>query len=312
MTHTDDRRITSSSAASHPAPTKVVYVMGAGRSGSTILGVVLGTCEGLFYAGELDGWLRRSGEPAYDHVDGRDFWRRVAASVDADPSLFGEACHRQFEHSLLALLPRRRLTSRRALRERYRHVSRRLYVAARAEAGSDVIVDSSHYPLRAATLRSDRGLDLHLVWLVRSPTDVVASFREAEGSDHKGLIAANAYLWATHLLSLLVFLSHRSTRRTFVRYESFVKSPQRHVDRLLSVVGVQSQTVIPADMPVGVPFGGNRILKAGRVTLRPSRRDVPGRWDGFTAGLQAPWRFAFAMLDGGNNLASDRDRIQDD
>ncbi|HEX4467726.1 MAG TPA: hypothetical protein VH025_11110, partial [Solirubrobacteraceae bacterium] len=43
--------------------TKVLYVMGAGRSGSTILGVMLGNCEGIFYAGELDKWLPREGRP---------------------------------------------------------------------------------------------------------------------------------------------------------------------------------------------------------------------------------------------------------
>ena len=36
---------------------RVIYIMGAGRSGSTILGVSLGNCADLVYAGELDKWL---------------------------------------------------------------------------------------------------------------------------------------------------------------------------------------------------------------------------------------------------------------
>ena len=45
------------------AKPKVIYVMGAGRSGSTILGVTLGNCADVFFAGELDKWLPRGGEP---------------------------------------------------------------------------------------------------------------------------------------------------------------------------------------------------------------------------------------------------------
>ena len=69
-------------AASHPVrapgslgPPRVIYVMGSGRSGSTVLGVTLGNCEGIFYAGELDTWLARSGEPILGGLERTRFWR---------------------------------------------------------------------------------------------------------------------------------------------------------------------------------------------------------------------------------------------
>src|SRR2546423_15271469 len=48
---------------------KVVYVMGAGRSGSTILGVTLGNCADVFFAGELDKWLALSGKPTGEDTE---------------------------------------------------------------------------------------------------------------------------------------------------------------------------------------------------------------------------------------------------
>ena len=55
--------------------------MGAGRSGSTILGVCLGNCDGVFYAGELDKWLPRKGRPAGEREERRELWSRVRERV---------------------------------------------------------------------------------------------------------------------------------------------------------------------------------------------------------------------------------------
>ena len=60
-----------------PARLKVIYVMGAGRSGSTILGVTLGNCERFFFAGELDKWLARSGVPQLEDAERIRFWSAV-------------------------------------------------------------------------------------------------------------------------------------------------------------------------------------------------------------------------------------------
>src|SRR5438128_1514865 len=48
---------------------RVIYMMGAGHSGSTILGVALGNCEGVFYAGEVEEWLVNSGESPIGGTD---------------------------------------------------------------------------------------------------------------------------------------------------------------------------------------------------------------------------------------------------
>ncbi len=53
--------------------------MGAGRSGSTTLGVTLGNCAGVLYAGELDNWLARSGTPL-ESPERLRFWRAYATS----------------------------------------------------------------------------------------------------------------------------------------------------------------------------------------------------------------------------------------
>ena len=158
-----------------PAPVKagrpkVLYVMGAGRSGSTILGVALGNCESVFFAGELDRWLARPGSPVT--VGAQRFWSRVSEEVED-----ARSCRRQddlLERSS-ALFDIRKWPLRRRMRGRYRRVSEELFLAIGIVTGASNIVDSSHYPLRARELRSLQGIDLYLLFLVRDPQSVVAS-----------------------------------------------------------------------------------------------------------------------------------------
>ncbi|HEX3510312.1 MAG TPA: hypothetical protein VHT27_04345, partial [Solirubrobacteraceae bacterium] len=124
---------------------RVFYVMGAGRSGSTILGVTLGNCEGVFYAGELDAWLARSGEPLIPGPEGDAFWADVRERVPGAGELYGREAQRSLERSL-ALLRVHRWPARRRLRSAYRRIAQDLYSAIAARAGADAIVDTSHYP----------------------------------------------------------------------------------------------------------------------------------------------------------------------
>src|SRR5437764_14599212 len=84
-------------AASSARP-KVIYVMGAGHSGSTILGVALGNCANTFYAGEVEEWLVNSGRPAMGGSERTRFWQAVGERVGAD-GLFGPESNRCLERS---------------------------------------------------------------------------------------------------------------------------------------------------------------------------------------------------------------------
>ena len=83
----------ASGEAEHASPAagrpKVLFVMGSGHSGSTILGVTLGNCEGFFYAGELDNWLVRKGASLLGGTDRTRFWKEVRDGVEGAESAFG-------------------------------------------------------------------------------------------------------------------------------------------------------------------------------------------------------------------------------
>lgn len=269
--------------------------MGAGRSGSTILGVTLGNCEGIFFAGELDKWLARSGVPQLEDAERLQLWRRVREQVDGGEGLFGYAAQRCLERSS-ALFRIRDWPTRGWLRERYRRVSEDLYRAIAAETGASCLVDTSHYPLRARELQALRGIDLYLLFLVRDPQSVVASLNRSDVVERRfNTPTANAYLWLTHLISLFVFLRHRHDRRLFVRHEDFLASPETVLGQILEMIG--SPATIPdlQSLKTGLAFQGNRLLRSDVLALQDGT-DRQTRSSRLTMLLQLPWAMVCSRL----------------
>ncbi len=273
---------------------KVIYVIGAGRSGSTILGVTLGNCSHVFNAGELDKWLARSGVPQLDDAERAQFWSAVSRDVDAG-DLFGHEAKRCLERSS-SLFRIRDWPARRRLRGRYRRVCEDLYRAVARAAGVTHIVDTSHYPLRAHELQALTGIELYILFQVRDPQSVVASLGRRDVVERRfGVLTSNAYLWLTYLLSTFVFLRHPRERRLFMRHEEFVEDPGGAVRQILNLVGCADAVPDLTALRTGVPLQGNRLLKSEVVSLNgdaapPSRRSLA------TTLLQLPWAAVFALL----------------
>ncbi len=273
---------------------KVLYVIGAGRSGSTILGITLGNCDGVFYAGELDKWLRRSGKPPLGGEERERFWEQVREQIDVEPELLGKAS-RPLEQSMALMHPGTWGLQRR-LAGPYRRFSSELYRTVARTAHATHVVDTSHFPRRARQLQKTPGIELHLLFVVRDPQSVVASWgRDDVIEPQFSERATNAYLWLTYLLSLVVFLRQPRQRRLLVRHEDFLADPAGVVGDILSRSGGDSPMPDFKALRTGISFQGNRVAREEVVTLSaPSQR--AHRRKPLTTILQLPWQAVFAVI----------------
>ena len=265
---------------------KVIYIMGTARSGSTILGVALGNCTDIFYAGELGGWLERSGQSSYDGSERTDLWGTVLERVAGASELFGQD-PRQLERSSAAFRVDR-WGARRRLRGRWHRATESLYRVIAEETGASYIVDTSSHPLRARELQELDGIELHLVYLVRNPHGVVASFvtpGPAKYSD--SVFITNAYIWLTNLLSVGVFLRQPRERRLFARHEEFVADPSGVLRTILASIGSEAELPDLATLQTGPAFQGNILLRKGQVSLKRKPDTPPRRW--LTSMIQLLW-----------------------
>lgn len=249
--------------------------MGAGRSGSTILGVTLGNCADMFFAGELDKWLPRGGEPKRKDPERTKFWQSVRSQIaDSDAVRAGQP-HRYLERSS-ALLRVRRGAARRRLRMPYRRVMSELYAAVASTAGTSYVIDTSHYPLRARELQSLQSVELYLLLLVRDPRDVVASFAKDDVAERRfNPATTRLYLSLTYLLSGWVFVKHPRERRAVLFYEDLLDDPHGVVRDLLDRLGSDAELPDFNLLLTGIPLHGNRLVDAASVSLKcaPARDD---------------------------------------
>lgn len=278
---------------------KVLYVMGAGHSGSTILGVALGNCTDIFYAGELEEWTLRSGVPFFGGSERTRFWVAVDERVEGAEDLFGSAAREALVRSSAALRIDR-WSARRRLGRRYREVAESLYRAVAQTAESTTVVDTSHYPLRARELQGIEEIDLYLLFLVRDPHSVIKSYlahinRYAVVERWLRILTKNADLWLTHVLSLLVFLRHPRDRRLFLRHEDFIADPQGVLRQILDRVGSAAELPDLASLQTGVPLMGNPLLWSDVVALNSKPASQAGG-SPITTVSQLPWRAIFSRL----------------
>jgi Sulfotransferase domain len=258
---------------------------------------VLGNCSDIFYAGELHAWLRMSGISQHSGSERVRFWKTVSAEVGGD-DFYGDRTWRCLEHSL-ALFGIWNWPDRRRLRQRYRSVAKSLYDAIARTASVTHVVDTSHYPLRARELQRVGGIDLYLIYLVRDPQDVVASFRRRDvGAPPKPPRATNAYLCLTHLLSASVFILHPRSKRLLLRYEDFIEAPEQTLRRILEWTDAAAASLDLGCLRTGIPFQGNRLLESDVIALRAEARSPPRRSPSalLTALLQAPCTAVLSLL----------------
>ena len=278
-------------------PLRVLYVMGAGRSGSTLLDTVLASHPDAVGSGELGNLHSAAWSSNEICACGQlgkdcDFWTRVrSAWLRRAPGATVEshiALQRQFEFPhWFGLIQFVRLARQKFLPtadfQTYLRQTEALYQAIAEVSGRSIIVDSSKTPIRAAVLSRIRGLDLRLVHLVRDARAVAWSRQKAFAADQKAGVQTaskprpiwySTCYWALiNLLSMLVCLFHRK-QSLRLRYEDFVTEPQRELERLGALCGLDfsatAKGLLNGD-PIRVehPIAGNRMRMGGSVRLQP-------------------------------------------
>jgi Sulfotransferase family len=294
---------------------EVLYVSGAPRSGSTILGMILGQLDGCCDVGELwalwrpafkNGDLCGCGSP----VGECEFWSTVIEK--ALGSDFAESgprlgrLHRRTMGTLRAPLVWAHLRGWRK-RAEYDEYARALgdhYRAIAAASGARVVVDSSKMASDALVATMIPGVRVSVVHIVRDPRGVAWSWkkqRQQPGPRGRDLdrhgIAAAATRWLIYNSFAEFLLAPRLGKRfRTVRYEDLLTDPVGITADLASWIG---------NDPGAIPVSGTPPrLSVGRPThpvwgnpVRTGSGDIPLRLDDeWRVHMQPSERRAVALL----------------
>jgi Sulfotransferase family len=279
---------------------KVLYILGRGRSGSTIFANVLGALDGYFSAGEVrylwDPVVTASGCGCGRPVEGCPVWSRVLAATEGVDRERLAALHAEhIKESRLRSLLAESMTGPGELTE-YAGGVARIYEAIAEVTGASVIIDSSKRPAYAASLLLAPGIDVYIVHFVRDPRASAYSWRSRNyraGAGAGRAIARRGAVDATLRWSLLnrgaeaVLRAAGAGWGRRVRYEDFVAAPQAVTEETASWLG---------QVPDRSPFLDEATVEAG---TNHTVEGNPSRFETGTLSIreEARWRGEQTFLD---------------
>lgn len=237
----------------------VIFISGKGRSGSTVLSMVLGELDGVVAGGELRFLWQRGLVENRNCGCGRPFsecpvWSEVTDRVSLEGGTpTGDVEQIAATHDRLfrwAAVPRL-LAGGRAVRDwddldRWGAAAGRLYRSLAEATGARVVIDSSKWPVDPGLLGLVPGIRPVAVQLVRDPRAVAWSWQRRRAQYDRSEVremdrfgpAHSSASWAARNVVVEAATTRWRVPHLLLRYEDFVDDPSTSVRRIGEVAAV--------------------------------------------------------------------------
>jgi len=282
----------------------VLFVGGLGRSGSTVLDMLLAQEPGMVPVGEVrhlwerglrDNDLCACGAPFHDCL----FWQAVGDHAFGGwrrlDSAYAVAAARAVDRHRQLPLTASTLGRRSTPLVRYAGMLQRLYAGVLAVSGGQVVVDSSKDPPHGFVLRHVPGIDLRAVHLVRDSRGVAYSWAKSVVRPDAGSMQLMTRMapWRTALMwmdtnMLMGSLGRAGVPTMRIRYEDLVADPAGAIRAIRDLAAVSS----PAAAVAQHAIGGNPVrFQEGPLRLRVDQDWLSGMTRGeerLVTGITAP------------------------
>jgi hypothetical protein len=236
--------------------TDVAYIGGAGRSGSTVLALLLGQVPGFLPVGGVNNLWERGLLQNYlcgcgAHFRDCPFWDEVGReafggwdAVDPDEVVRLKSTITRYRHLPWHLAPGRRPAFQKALVS-YSDYLAPLYAAIKSVSRCTMIVDNSHDAMCALVLHRTPGVEAKILHLVRDSRGVAFSLSKrvlrAEETTTPTYMPrySSAKASVEWLAGNLPFHAIRKSSLPYLRihYESLVASPATEIARIVEFLG---------------------------------------------------------------------------
>jgi hypothetical protein len=279
-------------------PVNVVYILGAGRSGSTLLNRILGNHPNIIGAGEMihfsDPFIDDSHCSCGLQIPACPFWsevyRRWKEQLGSDGITdyqklqphFEQYTHPHHKRGFFEGINRFFIGMPRLLKERrnpsidfqrYAEQTQTLFEHIRSVSGVKFIVDSSKYPFRAFAFSLMPRINLYVIHLVRDGRGVAWSHKK-QTRDPLPVWRSTESWGRNNLMSNWVRKQLVPERTLLCRYEDVVLKPAETLGKIGLLIG-QDFTSVTEDLrearplPVTHTFAGNTMRMSSIIQLKP-------------------------------------------
>jgi Sulfotransferase family len=274
---------------------RILYIGGCTRSGSTLVDRMLGQLPGFVSTGELGlitthsitenrlcGCGRRFRECPYWHAVGEAAFGGWDGADAAELVTLHPQVTRQ-RYIPLLVFPSLSPGFARRLR-RYQSLLARLYAAINSVSGAEIVVDSTKAPAYALVLRGIPGVDLRILDLVRDSRGTAYSSSKQQVMKDSVDRVVPKHRYAAPIITMRWIVYHlifdciriAGLPGITVRYEDVVRSPQQLLRQIAAFAG---RPVCDHDLDFILPptvhmredhtaVGNDSRLDQGTITLR--------------------------------------------
>lgn len=217
----------------------MIYIAGAGRSGSTLLARVLGELKGAVNIGEGIGYIFNNDMQAKNlpcgcgqEVYNCSFWSNILCSANTNSVKFGTFVSKL--HSLLYVFLRKKkykseLSSfQKSVEDFLREIQE--------VTGCDIIIDSSKKPSLIKWFEENEYLQIYIIHLIRDSRGFCSSRLKAKNYLAKIPIWKSILIWSFYNIAASSLKKNFNYKR--IKYEEFTKKPQFFINDISSFVGL--------------------------------------------------------------------------
>lgn len=261
----------------------VIYIMGCGRSGTTILDMILGNHSGFLNVGELNrarlAWIGEElcscGVPMKKCVT----WQKVAKIWFANEHHYDVQRIREYQNDIERHSGMWRIVFDSYDQHKiqvYYSYWQDIYKILSNSSSANAIVDSSKNVGRVFALLSNSQMDVKVIHLTRDPRGVYYSFQKKDVNMPVNNILKVALYWNTvNSLANLIGRRFGEQKILRIRYEDLISKPVKTIDVIagflredLSDVKTKLRNSVPLDR--GHVCAGNRLrTQTLALKLRP-------------------------------------------
>lgn len=270
----------------------LIYILGAGRSGTTLLGILLNNSKDITHYGELNRYFDLDGVPRaskeYENQEVPKFWSEVKEILNSQYSshqLCELGClsrkyesHKYFVTNFLRLFGKRDF-------KKYSKFKRLLLANLHSKSNFKVVVDSSKYP--NCLLSLNRILHPKVIYIVRNPESVINAFlKENLEQPSKTIFSAALYYFIINCFcSIVYYFKVPAKNRIRIKYEDLIVNPEKTLNQIQEKFNVDLVEVIDkikknSELKTGFELDGNRIRLNRHIKLKRKTKVLKKRISG--------------------------------
>ena len=247
----------------------LIYLLGAGRSGTTLLSALLNNHSKINAIGEIHQF--------YEHIEQNKncscglkleeclYWNKTVRNLNKDKKDIHNAVKYSDEkegHSNIL-----RLIFRKSQDNKYLSYQERYFELINQYSKKEWLLDSSKYIARYLLLKKSNKLKIKGIYIVRDVRGVINSF-DKKVQTQKSPLSAIAYYLLINFFGQLVCWIDKDVMK--IKYEDLTKTPEKVLSRIYTHIFEQNQNeiLLPKNFDMPHIIGGNRMKSNSMISIK--------------------------------------------